>query len=132
MKRYPRPARRHEQAQQIFMIVSSFVAHECIGFIKEKGIITYGELAEKMGYSARAGVTLHEALGMVAHFCEQNDLPYLNAMVVNAETGEPGDEVVWDSGMSIEEERRKICEFDWFSLQPPSMKAFRVDKAGKI
>lgn len=125
MKMYPRPARRHEQAQQIFLIVSSFVAHECSGFRKDTGIITYGELAEKMGYDPRAGVTLSEALGMVARFCEQNNLPYLNAMVVNAETGEPGDEVIWDEDMSIEKEREKIREFDWFSLQPPSMKAFR-------
>ena len=130
MKPYARPARRHEQAHQIYMIIASFVAHDCKGFMNKKGLITYGELAIKMGYSSQTGVTLNTALGMVAKYCEKNDLPYLNAMVVNAETGEPGGEVVWDENLSVKKERKKIREFDWFALQPPSMKAFLKAASG--
>jgi hypothetical protein len=124
-KQYPRPARRHEQALQAYIIISSFVAHGCSGRMGRVGIITYGELAKLMGYSVQAGRTLDVALGTIARYCLANELPLLNVMVVNAETGEPGDEVILRKETSLEEEQNTVGEFGWFAYRPPSMKAFR-------
>lgn len=92
--------------------------------MKKRGIITYGELADKMGYTPNTGVTLNVCLGVVARFCKANDLPYINAMVVNAETGEPGDEVIWDHNLSIRTERKKIRKFKWQTYEPPLVEEF--------
>ena len=46
--------------------------------------MTYGELAERMGYAdRRAGHMLSRQLGIIGEFCRLNDLPALNSVVVN-------------------------------------------------
>ncbi len=131
MKLYGKGDRRDIQAQQIWVIVSSYVRHEVGGCLKadgstlDNGIITYGRLAELMGMSRQAGRTLGIPLGIVGQFCLENDLPALNAVVVNQETGLPGDHVVLGPGRSVEEEQALILKTNWFSIRPPSARDFR-------
>jgi hypothetical protein len=48
--------------------------------------ITYGELAELMGYGKQAGRTLAGALGLVSIYCLYNGLPPLSVIVVRKDT----------------------------------------------
>ena len=98
---YPTPRPRPVQAQQIWNILVGFVGHGCVGKLGQPGLITYGELADKMGYRAEVALTLHDPLTRIAHFCEANDIPYLNAVVVNLATGEAGAEVRRNEAISL-------------------------------
>lgn len=123
IKHYARPARRHEQAHQMWMIITAWVSLKSSGHLERPGIITYGELAELMGYPVEAGVMMGEALGAVARLCKSEGLPLLNVVVVNAETGLPGQLVVKDK-RPMEVQQTEVQEYDWFSIRQPSMKSF--------
>jgi hypothetical protein len=63
--------------------------------LKRPSTMTYGRLAQAMGYPDRqAGITLARQLGIIGEYCKMNDIPSLNAIIVNQETGEPGSGVV--------------------------------------
>ncbi len=87
-----------------------------IGLAVERKTITYGLLAERVGFRG-AGV-FAGILGHVMHWCKQNDLPALTALVVGSDTGKPG------SGLTTvddrEAAREKVFEFNWYSIIPPS------------
>ena len=87
--------------------------------------ITYGEVAERMGYDRRAGQTLARQLGIIGHYCLLNDLPALNAIVVNELSGEPGDDVVVTEGRSPKEERKAVTATDWLKYGVPTTGALR-------
>lgn len=82
-------------------------------------IMTYGELADMMGYAdARP---LSRILGHILFYCQQNELPPLNSLVVNQETGLPGE------GIGIEAEQipsthMAVFREDWFDIVPPTIK----------
>jgi len=52
--------------------------------------ITYGILADLLGFKG-AGVFAYK-LNHIMNFCIQNNLPHLTVLVVNKETGKPGDD----------------------------------------
>lgn len=80
----------------------------------------------KMGAAdGRAGHTLGRQLGIVGSFCLANDLPALNAVVVNAQTQQPGAEVVLQPGNTTLNEQRAVTAFDWYSLRVPTTGTFR-------
>ncbi|AVF65899.1 MULTISPECIES: hypothetical protein [Vibrio] len=91
-----------------------------IGFAYERKITTYGEVAEILGYKG-AG-TMDRQLGHILHFCAQNKLPPLSVLVVNAETGLPGDgfETIGD----LHKAREKVFNYDWFDVIPPTPEQF--------
>ena len=57
-------------------------------------LLTYGDLAKKMGISPKAAIGLGRELGIVGVYCLQNGLPALNCIVVSQQTGAPGHGVV--------------------------------------
>jgi hypothetical protein len=70
-----------------------------------------------MGYTdTRAGHMLSRQLGIVGHYCPMNDLPALNAIVVNAVTNEPGGDVVLTPGRGFREELRAIYRQNWYEV----------------
>jgi len=82
-------------------------------------------VADILGFGG-AGV-MAPILGCIMWFCEQNRLPPLTVLVVNRETGLPGE------GLSTIEEvnkdREAVFAFDWFSIEPPQNGDFeRVDQ----
>jgi len=78
-------------------------------------ILTYGLLAQKLGY--QSGIILTQMLKHIMYFCRQNGLPPLTILVVNQDTGLPGDGLVeadFNAG------RELVFNLDWFSIVPPS------------
>ncbi len=88
-------------------------------------MITYGEAAKLMGYSPQAGRTLGGALGLISGFCEKNELPHLNAIVVDFETGEPGEGVPLAKGVNILDVQKEVLRENWFAIKAPSMRNLR-------
>ena len=93
IRRFGRGDRLHVQAQRIWMILAGHVSGN--GERRRRGelTLTYGELALRMGYDdTRAGHMLSRQLGIVGEYCLLNDLPALNAIVVNSKTGVAGED----------------------------------------
>lgn len=90
------------------------------GMAHTRRTTTYKELAGILGYKG-AGV-LGRQLGHIMFFCHQNELPPLTVLVVNSDTGLPGEglEVVGD----LHALREETFNYKWFSLIPPSAEQF--------
>lgn len=92
----------------------------------ERKSYTYGDVAEILGFGG-AG-TMAQFLGPIMWLCEDNEWPPLTVLVVNQDTGLPGE------GLStleeVNEDREAVFGFDWFSLEPPQTEDFEnADKA---
>lgn len=125
IRRYAAGDRLHVQAQRIWLILAAFVSGKTRGSTDRK-TMTYGELALEMGYGdARAGHMLGRQLGIVGRCCILNGLPPLNVIVVNQETGVPGDEVVLRPGRSVPKEQRAVFAQNWFEVGVPSTGTLR-------
>lgn len=124
-KWFRRGDRLHVQAQQIWLILTSMI------MASERDpsnpfLVTYGQLAKVMGYEdARAGHTLGRQLGIVGNYCKMNDLPPLNVVVINKQTGQPGAEVVLRRGESVASEQAAAMREDWFLIRVPTTGTFR-------
>ena len=121
---------RHVQAQRVWLILTAHVMMEWRLQWREgcewiDALISYGELAERMGMDAKAGVTLVIPLGIVGEYCRGNGLPTLNSVVVNQATGVPGDHVLVRDGKTYKDEQREVMETDWFAYRVPTTGAFR-------
>ena len=119
IKSFGAGGRRFVQAQQVWLVLVAHVMH------LPKETITYGELAEKMKMSRLAGRTLNIPLGIVGEYCRVNNLPTLNSIVVNQETGVPGDHVVVRNGRTYKDEQDEVAETDWFNYRVPTTGTFR-------
>lgn len=112
--------RQYARAQRIWQVLIGYVMFKQDISGKGKGLITYADLAELLGYDRRAGVTLGGPLGYIHRFCEQNDLPHLNAIVVNQDSGIAGwDEMFPDRARHLLEQKL-VKQFDWFTVRIPS------------
>jgi hypothetical protein len=117
--------RVYVQAQQVWLILVSHVGHHK-QHSRAPAIITYGDLAESMDFpDRRAGRTLARPLGIVGHYCIQNELPPLNAIVVNQVTGQPGDHVVLRKNRSVAQEQSAVMRQNWFKVRVPTTGTFR-------
>jgi hypothetical protein len=125
VRRYEVGDRLYVQAQRIWLILVAF-AESPLRKTSDPKTITYGELAELMGYpDRRAGHMLGRQLGIVGYYCKINDLPALNSIVVNQTTGEPGDEVVLRRGRTVDDEQRAVMAQDWFAIRIPTTGTLR-------
>lgn len=125
IRRYGPGDRLPVQAQRIWLILAGFISGRDAPVPNAK-TMTYGELALRMGYvDARAGHMLSRQLGIVGNYCLMNDLPALNAIVVNAQTREPGGDVVLTPGRSFSQEVRAIYRQDWYEVGIPSTGTLR-------
>ena len=127
VRQYKKGDRVYVQAQQIWLILT---AHAVLrsktkrnGF--RKGLLSYGDLAELMGKDRRAGITLARQLGIVGYYCLEHELPPLNVVVVNQDTGDPGADVVLTPGSSVKRDQRSVLKYPWFNLRPPSIKSLK-------
>jgi hypothetical protein len=100
--------KRPHRALQIYQIL--------IGTAANRQIITYGMLAEILGYEG-AGV-FAGTLDHIARWCTQRGLPSLTVLVVNQETGVPGEGIPVYS--DIHAEREKVFRFKWYRILPPT------------
>lgn len=120
IKKFPtKGARRQDQAHVIWVILTSYVL-----FNKGK-TITYGELAELMGYeSPQMGKNLAQALGIVSTYCLYNDLPPLSCIVVKR-NGDIGWEGMIPEKSSLENEQKRVWNTDWHLYRTPTTATFR-------
>jgi hypothetical protein len=125
LKRFKKGDRLYVQAQQIWLILVAFVMHSKRN-PEKPAKTTYGELAKKMGYSdRRAGHMLNRQLWIVGKLCEVNNLPPLNTIVVNKDTGAPGQEVFLRKGRTLDQEQADVMREDWFKIRVPTTGTFR-------
>lgn len=118
------------QAQQIWIILTGFVMMKaCLSFdhkVKQKlpDLIFYSELAQLMGRPGGQNM-LSRQLGIVGHYCVLNDIPPLNIIVVNKDSGLPGDGAVLREGCNVKSEMNAVTDFNWFNVRVPTIGAFR-------
>ena len=86
-----------------------------IGKAHNRQTLTYGMLAQLLGFK-RAG-TLAHPLGHIMHYCQLNNLPPLTVLVVNQDTGVPGDGLVGDK---LQVAREGVFRLNWYAIIPPS------------
>ena len=123
---------RYVQAQRIWLILVTHVMAEYRWRGRSRRprrpddvLITYGELAERMGMDPKAGVTLGIPLGIVGEYCRMNGLPTLNSIVIRQDTGVPGDHVLTRNSKTYQEEQREVAQKDWFEYRVPTTGTFR-------
>jgi hypothetical protein len=112
IKKFAEKPSNASRAVQIWQILVS-KAHN-------RQIMTYNDLRKILGLGG-AGVLAHP-LGHIMYFCSQNGLPPLTALVVNAETGIPGEGLDVDGDLNVA--REKVFKYNWYGLYPPSEKQF--------
>ena len=80
-------------------------------------VMTYTELSEAMDWSDARHV--NRCLGPIWGYCELNEFPPLNDLVVGMNDNRPGhkEEEPLDLIMS---ERKRVHGFDWYKVVPPS------------
>ncbi len=91
-----------------------------IGAARNRQILTYGILSDMLGYRG-AGV-LAQQLGHIMYYCQQNELPPLTILVVNQDTGLPGEGL---TGADLNADRESVFRYDWYSIIPPTPEELR-------
>lgn len=87
-----------------------------IGKAHNRQTVTYGVLASMIGYSDARPIP--NILDHIMRYCEQHDLPPLTALVVNKDTGVPGEGLT--GRMNTDVGREEVFNFDWFAVFPPT------------
>jgi hypothetical protein len=99
-------AKRATQAWQIL-----------VGCAHNRQTLTYLLLSIKMFGHPAPGV-LGSTLGRIAAYCDQNELPQLNVLVVNL-TGMPGESIPLNAA-DIDATRERVYDTDWYDIVPPT------------
>jgi hypothetical protein len=87
----------------------------------EQATITYGNLAVAIVYpNTSAARSIRRALGLIGWYCLKRGMPALNSLVVNKSSGDAGESVVLHNGLTQEEERVNVVEFDWLAAVEPT------------
>ena len=107
-ERMNRPAR----AMQVWQILVA-AAHE-------RRTLTYGDLADILGFGG-AGV-LAQILGLIMNYCKSNNLPPLTILVVNQNTGLPGEGLT--TVANLPQDRESVYRYNWYSRFPVQIEDF--------
>lgn len=103
-----------------------FRASQCWQILISKAntssIITYGELAKLMGIHHRP---LGYILGYIMYYCQHNELPPLTSIVVNQDTGVPGEGFTAEEPANVPAQHIQVFRYDWFDLVPPTIEEFK-------
>ena len=95
-----------ERAMQIWQILIA-AAHE-------RRILTYGHIAKLLGFGGATVVS--QFLGLIMRYCADNGLPPLTVLVVNKETGLPGEGLT--TLEEINKDREAVFNHDWYGMYP--------------
>jgi hypothetical protein len=95
-----------ELARRAFPILAASAA--------QRRLITYGELNHALDRRTMA-VSLRTALGILGWWCNDNSLPTINCIVVNEETGEPGESVILRPHWSLARNQWEVFNRQWFT-----------------
>jgi putative restriction endonuclease len=86
--------------------------------------VTYGELSNLIGRPVVLGIGV--ILDHVGHYCRQNNLPPLTALVVNRQTGQSGPG--WERGNPGSDQndaRQQVFGYNWSDIVPPTPEELR-------
>lgn len=108
MKRFSEEATHPARALQAWQIL--------ISTAMDRRIHTYKTLSELM-YGKPAQGVIAKILGHIAYFCNENNLPPLTVLVVNEQTGLPGDGIPTDEDLNAI--REKVYKENWYDIYPP-------------
>ena len=97
------------RALQIYLVL--------IGAAYNRQVLTYGHVATSLDF--RGANVLGTPLGMIHYWCEHHGIPPLNTIVVNKDTGVPGDEIPPMTRQTINEVHQHVFETDWYAIMPP-------------
>ncbi len=102
-----------EHALQFWQILIALAAN--------RQTITYRLLAERTGMVTPAGqamtLTVPRVLGRIMTYCATHDLPPLTVLVVNQETGKPGQGL--STTIDHDADRERVYGYPWYLLVPP-------------
>jgi alkylated DNA nucleotide flippase Atl1 len=108
---------RYQRASQIWSLL--------ICAARERKTYTYGDVAKILGFGG-AGV-MAPLLGCIMWFCEMNGFPPLTVLIVNQDTGLPGEGLA--TLEEVNADREEVFRYDWFGVVPPQNNDFElVDK----
>jgi hypothetical protein len=120
-KLFSKGDRVYVRAQQVWLALVMFVMSRD----NSEKTMTYGALAEKLGLDKRAAIGLGRELGILGYFCKLNDLPAINSIVVNHQTGLPGAGVVVRDGKTFRQEQAETLKFNWLQIRVPTTGTLR-------
>lgn len=103
---------RYQRSSQIWSLL--------ICAAKDRVTYTYGDIAEILGMKG-AGV-MAQFLGPIMWLCDDRGLPPLTVLVVNQDTGLPGEGLT--TLENINKDRERVFKHAWFSVTPPSCADF--------
>src|SRR4030042_598401 len=86
-----------------------------IGAAYHRQLLTYGMLAKMLGHQGAR--TLTQPLGHIMFYCRENGLPPLTILVVNQDTGCPGEGF---TGAEANADREAVFQFNWYDIVPPT------------
>jgi hypothetical protein len=131
-KLFSEKKRTHEvTAQRIWSYMVGYLAFRQDGYGLGEGIITYGNLAVKVGYdTTKSGLAIVEPVKLVSRFCSDNDLPYLTSMIVREDTKHPGWDDMFPSEKKYLKAQNKVLKYGdkWLDIVPPSGNVFKKYK----
>ena len=108
-----------ERALQIWTVL--------IGKAYNRQILTYGELAEIIGFRG-AGV-LGTYLDFIMRYCDNKKYPPLTCIVVNKKEGKPGEGLITIDRENFALKREEVFNYKWYQLPPMRIENFNnLDK----
>ena len=84
-----------------------------IGAARNRQTLTYTMVADAIGMGAG---TLSQHLGLVMRYCERHRLPPLTVLVVNQESGQPGEGLT--TLEELNRDRERVFSEPWFRMPP--------------
>ncbi len=91
---------------------------------RNQQILSYSDV---QGFTGIAQHGLGQSLGLIHHYCERQHFPCLNVIVVNRDTGLPGEGLPGKKDMTPEQifiEQSRVFVFDWSSKEKPRANDF--------
>lgn len=125
IKEYLSSEQNHVLAHRAWHILTAYVMFKQDFDGKGPGLLTYGTLAEQMGYSRQAARVTIAPLGYIHRFCAGTGVPHLNAVVVRSDSHIAGWDEMFPSEQAHLHEQRRVIDTDWFKYRIPAPGTFR-------
>ena len=99
---------KHQRVQHVWSLL--------VCAARDRKTYTYGGLADALGIPGGARAMRHY-LAPVMYYCREQQLPPLTVLVVNRETGLPGEGLTTLENVNLD--REKVFAYKWFQREPP-------------
>ena len=111
------------RAQQAYLVL--------IGLAHNRQTITYGDLSVHYMDYGHGGI-LAAVLDRIMRWCALNKLPPLTALVVNQDSGLPGDGLVTVAPENVPAEQYAAFKFNWFAIIPATAEELEACAGVKV